>query len=144
MARGVALLARREHGYEELRAKLVAKGFGADLAAQAVERLAVEGMQSDRRFAEALVRRRIERGYGPAYIRGELRERHIDASLVEAELRRPDEYWQQLAQKTLAKRMPPGGRPNSRTNDRHARFLARRGFSSGVILNALRFASENQ
>ena len=142
VARGVGLLARREHGYQELRAKLVAKGVAAEVAEQTVKKLAEEGIQSDQRFAEALVRHRIERGYGPAYIRGELRERRVDANLVQAQLQRPDEYWLRLAKKTLARRVAPSERLGSNLNNRHARFLARRGFSSATVLKALRGLSE--
>jgi hypothetical protein len=48
-------LARREHGQAELIKKLAEKGFDRQVAEQAVNKLAAEGLQSDRRFAESFV-----------------------------------------------------------------------------------------
>lgn len=157
-ARSLALnlLARREHGRAELEAKLIAKGFSAGLAAELLRDLREEGLQSDQRFAAALVRRRIDRGYGPAYIRQELQGRQVDEGLVEAELGRPDNYWQEVAQHALAKKFPArfaalpsvsleGERCDEERPSEgdaaypaQARFLARRGFPADLVYRLLR------
>ena len=152
----LSLLARREHGRAELEAKLIAKGFSAGLAAELLQDLGEEGLQSDQRFAAALVRRRIDRGYGPAYIRQELRDRQVDEGLVETELSRSDNYWQEVAQRALAKKFPArfavlpsvpleGERcdeerpPESdAAYSAQARFLARRGFPAELVYRLLR------
>ena len=137
------LLAQREHGWAELEGKLLAKGFPAAAVAEALPALRDEGLQSDARFAAALVRRRIDRGYGPAYIRQELRSRQVLEDLGEAQLNQPDEYWAEVAQRALAKKFPKGcgvaDAPERRGgfNAAEARFLTRRGFSAEVIHRVL-------
>ena len=137
------LLARREHGWAELQGKLLAKGFPAAAVADALPALRDEGLQSDARFAAALVRRRIARGYGPAYIRQELRSRQVREDLAEAQLNQPDEYWAEVAQRALAKKFPEGSaavpapKRSGRFSAAEARFLSRRGFSADLVHRVL-------
>ncbi len=137
----MGLLARREHGQVELRSKLVAKGVDADTAAAVVEKLRSEGLQSEERFASALIRRRVARGYGPVYIRGELSERRVDDDVADAELNRTDAFWQQLAADALERKFPAGRGREAPYNVR-ARFLARRGFPADIVYRALRSGLE--
>ena len=76
------MLARREHSGAELRVKLAAKGFPADIINDALSDLYRSGWLSDERFVEAFLRVRSERGYGPVRIRAELKERGIDDELI--------------------------------------------------------------
>lgn len=137
------LLARREHGRAELQGKLLAKGLPSSVVREVLQALRDEGLQSDARFAAALVRRRIERGYGPAYIRRELRSRQVQDDLADAQLNQPDEYWAQVAERALAKKFPAGsgmaGAPEGHGgfDGAQARFLTRRGFSADIIHRAL-------
>ena len=52
----VRLLARREHGFRELQAKLAAKGFDTQVLEQQLLRLVEQGLQSDSRYASAIIR----------------------------------------------------------------------------------------
>ena len=140
-ARAMGLLAQREHGRAELQSKLIAKGVDAGVAADVVEKLHTDGLQSEERFAAALVRRRISRGYGPVYIRGELRKRRVDDDVADAELNRTDDFWLQLAVEALARKFPAGKGREAPYNTR-ARFLARRGFPADTVYRALRFEPE--
>jgi len=136
------LLARREHGRVELRSKLIAKGVEADLAERVVEKLGGDGLQSEERFASALVRRRIARGFGPLYIRGELRERRVDDEVADAQLNRTDAFWQRLAAETLAHKFS-AGRERAAPYNTCARFLARRGFPADIVYRALHAERES-
>lgn len=136
VARAMGLLARREHGQVELRSKLIAKGVGADIAAGVVDKLRAEGLQSEERFASALIRRRIARGYGPVFIRAEMRERRVDDEVADAELNRTDGFWLRLAEDALARKFPPHKGRDTPYNTR-ARFLARRGFPADTVYRAL-------
>ena len=144
-ARSVALrlLARREHGLAELEGKLLAKGFPSGVVAEALQALCDEGLQSDARFAASLVRRRIRRGYGPAYIRQELHSRRVREDLAEGQLNQPDEYWAEVAQCALVKKFPEGSgvadapARSGGFNAAEARFLTRRGFSADIIHRVL-------
>src|SRR5689334_5576587 len=71
------LLARREHSVEELRHKLLRRGYAATPVETVVRQLANRRLISDVRFAGALVRTRSARGYGPVRIRAELRRQGI-------------------------------------------------------------------
>ncbi|EED35603.1 regulatory protein RecX [Luminiphilus syltensis NOR5-1B] len=79
------LLARREHGVDELRRKLhrryARRLLDAGLIDEALERLVSEDLLSDTRFAESLTRQMIERGMGPRRIVQELQARGVDAEL---------------------------------------------------------------
>jgi len=60
-ARGASLLGRAEQPRFLLRAKLVDRGYPAMAVDLALDRLEAEGFLSDRRYAEAWVRSRVER-----------------------------------------------------------------------------------
>ena len=137
------LLGRREHGRAELLAKLTAKGCPAAVAEEVLEGLRENGAQSDERFAAALVRRRIDRGYGPAYIRAELNGRQVDGALAEEALNQPSAYWWEVATQALAKKFPNRDEGGIGTDAKgasyaaQARFLSRRGFPSELIYRLL-------
>ena len=98
------LLARREHSQRELRDKLLQRGFAADLVEQVVAELAGEGLQSDSRFAEAYLRQRRERGYGPLRIRQDLQQRGIADALITASMAGHERDWPELAWQARRKR----------------------------------------
>jgi len=126
-------LARREYGLQELEEKLVTAGFGAAIAATAVERLADAGLQDDRRFAESFAESRINQGKGPVRIRLELEDRGIAASLVEDVLDHLAPDWRELADEVRRKKFgdaPPRDFPEKA---RQMRFLQYRGFESDHI-----------
>lgn len=123
------LLARREHSAGELRQKLGRRFADADLVEAQVERLAQEGLQSDRRFAESFVRQRVARGQGPLRIRGEMQQRQLDDALIAAALEASETDWQALAESTLLRRFGGGPAADQRERGRRARFLQYRGFA---------------
>ncbi len=132
----VRLLAVREHSRKELVRKL-ARRHDSEAVAQALDRLADEGLLSDARFAEEYVRSRMEKGFGPLRIRAELRERGVDEPLIEAVLEPSGAHWRQRLVE-LARRkfgdQPPADR---RDLGRRARFLAGRGFPDHLIRELL-------
>ena len=137
------LLGQREHGRVELQAKLKARGCPGAVVAEVLEGLRENGAQSDERFAAALARRRIERGYGPLYIRAELKDRQVDEALAEDALNQPPAYWSEVANRALAKKFPNrdegamGARDENVSYAAQARFLSRRGFPSDLIYRLL-------
>ena len=136
-ARALRLLARREHGRAELEQKLAAAGFDTEVAAGAVEELAEEGLQSDRRFVESFVQSRISQGKGPLRIHADLGQRGIAAVLVDEVLEQTGEDWSALAREARAKKF---GRPRPaefRDKARQMRFLQYRGFEPEQIQAAV-------
>lgn len=138
--RAMDYLARREHGFSELLQKL-ADAFpdeDNDLRLAVVERLRDENLQSDRRFAEALVRSRSQRGQGPVRIRHELRQRDVAEGLIDEALEAAEIDWHALCEQVLEKRFgaSPGGSAAER--QRYWRFLSQRGFDAEHIGTALK------
>ena len=123
------LLARREHGLQELCDKL-ARRFGASPLIRAeVERLREEGLQDDARFAEAFVRSRAQRLYGPSRIRLELRERRVSEPIIEQTLAEADIDWSAQVRELIWRKF--GRKPAETIAERakRQRFLAYRGFN---------------
>jgi len=126
------LLARREHSRRELLRKL-GRRFAPQVLEGALEQLARDGLQSDVRFAEAYVRQRSERGYGPLRLVRELRERGIDSGLADRAVAGADCDWARLARGVAEKKFgaePPGDRKELA---RRLRFLHYRGFDTGAL-----------
>lgn len=130
-------LARREHGRQELLTKLEASGFEPGTAAAAVARLAGDGLQDDRRFAESFVQSRINQGKGPVRIRLELQQRGIEESLIEEVLDAAGEDWTDLARRIRVRKFGGGHPAGFPEKARQMRFLQYRGFESEHIRQAL-------
>jgi regulatory protein len=136
-ARGLKLLATREHSAAELRRKLRVKGFSEALAGDAVAALQDQGLQSDRRFAEVFVRSRLSKGYGPVRIRRDLYQRGIGDDVIDEELTFPAERWVELATAVRAKRFPESEPTEHGVWNVQARFLSRKGFPADIIYRVL-------
>lgn len=138
-ARNSALraLARREYSAAQLKAKLEQRGFSDDTADQALGQLAQAGWQSDARFAEMLVRNRIEQGYGPQRITHDLEQAGIPAAELKAAVLAAEADWNALCIALHEKKF--GTAPEGAAQwQKHYRFLASRGFEPGHIRAALK------
>ncbi|MDQ2994665.1 MAG: recombination regulator RecX [Pseudomonadota bacterium] len=122
------LLARREHGVDELALKLRQKGFEPADITVALKELVAENLLSDERFAFEYTRSRHRRGFGPRRISLELQERGIAAELIRttlAEYRPAD--WQKAARAVWQKKF--GCIPTDfKVLANQKRFLVYRGF----------------
>lgn len=136
-ARGLKLLAIREHSAGELRRKLRVKGFSESLTEEVVAALQEQGLQSDHRFAEVFVRSRVSKGYGPVRIRRDLYQRGISDDVIDEELTFPSERWVELAAAVRAKRFPDNEPTEHAIWNLQARFLSRKGFPADIIYRVL-------
>ena len=132
-ATALRLLARREHSELELRHKLAGRQFGDALIDTVVAELAAQGLVSDRRFAEAYVRGRFERGFGPQRIQSELRERGVATDLAGETLAELSGAWVDSAARQRNKRFGAGLPEDARERARQMRFLQQRGFTGDQI-----------
>jgi regulatory protein len=132
------LLARREHTRLELERKLLARGFGEDVAAAALDGLEQSGALTEARFTESFVRVRAARGQGPVRIRLELLERGVDATEAAAALKAYGFDWHELASRARIKRFGPSAPKDYKERARQARFLQYRGFEAAQIDSAVR------
>ena len=75
-ARTAALdaLSRRDHSSEELRGKLLGKGYDAAVVAELMDRLRAEKLLDDGRYLENFVAYHAGRGQGPNRVRADLRK----------------------------------------------------------------------
>lgn len=139
----LGMLARREHSAFELMQKLLAKGYAAETVGAELARLAETGLQSDERFAESFVRWRKGRGQGPVRIAQELKQRGVDASLLDQHLDRNDEDWYTLCAEVARSRFGRQPAQDFREKAQRMRFLQYRGFSSAQISRCLRGGADN-
>jgi regulatory protein len=130
-------LARREYGQDELVRKLESAGFDSEVAANAVTRLAGEGLQCDARYADSFVRSRINQGKGPVRIRQELKERGLRSATVDAALDEADADWFDLAREVRVRKFGQELPHDFAEKARQMRFLQYRGFESGQIQAAV-------
>jgi regulatory protein len=139
-ARAAALdaLARRDHAAEDLRRKLLEKGYDAVVVAPLLEALRTEKLLDDRRYTENFVAYHAARGQGPLRIRAELRRHGLEGALIEESL---DAFPDWIVHVRNARQKKFGGQLPSAYPDkqRQARFLGYRGFTSAQIRSALGF-----
>ncbi len=76
-------LARRDYASEDLRLKLLKKGYDADVVLPLLDALRDEKLLDDRRYLENFVAYHAARGQGPIRIRLELRRHGLQGTLVE-------------------------------------------------------------
>jgi regulatory protein len=131
-------LARRDHASEDLRRKLLEKGYDAGVVAPLLDALRAEKLLDDRRFTENFVAYHAARGQGPMRVRAELRRHGLEGSQVEECLEAFRDWIVQLRrvrQKKFGAKLP-----GNYTDKQHqARFLGYRGFTSAQIRTALGF-----
>ncbi len=139
LASAVRMLARREYGRAELRARLVMRGVPAGEVDAALDELARRGLLSDARYAEAFVTQKAGR-YGRRAIAHALREKGVDEAAAASALTAlagRDEVDEALALWNRRYGSPP---VDEREKARHVRFLLSRGYSMSVALKVLRAA----
>lgn len=124
------LLARREHTRAELNRKLQ-KQFSAEpaLIEEELIKLRDEGLQSDGRLAEALIRSRVGRGQGPVKIKAELRSKGLGDSEIQLAFEIGEFDWFQLIIEVSRKRYGEAPPSNAKERAKRSRFLQQRGFS---------------
>jgi len=131
-------LARRDHASEELRKKLLDKGYDEGVVAGVLERLLAEHLLDDARYIDQFVAYHAARGQGPMRVRAQLRQIGLAADLVEASIAAyPD--WIEQVQAARKKKFGAALPAHYPDKQRQSRFLAYRGFTSAQIRNALGF-----
>lgn len=138
LSAAVGLLARREHSARELRGKLVAKGYPAELVNGALEHLGTQGLLSDARFAEVFARSRANKGYGSVRIAQELRQRGVANEQIAPVLTEAKENWRAQITQVRNKRFGEVLPQSNADRAKQARFLLQRGFTSEQVRAVLR------
>jgi len=131
-------LARRDHASEDLRRKLLEKGYDAVVVEPLLDALRGEKLLDDRRYTENFVAYHAARGLGPLRVRADLRRHGVEGTLAEECLDAfPD--WNVHLRKARQKKFGEGLPSTYADKQRQARFLRYRGFTSAQIRTALGF-----
>ena len=137
-AAAVRLLARREHSIDELRRKLLGKGYPSDTIEPVIQKLAGKRLVSDERFTSSFVHHHAKRGQGPVRIRAELRQQGIADSQVDEALRSAEIDWVQLAREVRRRKFGATAPRSLGERAKQARFLQYRGFDAEQLRAAFR------
>ena len=140
---GMDLLARREHGSAELKAKLTKRfrkrDCEPDLVEQVIQQLTEEGLLSDERFAASRVRQLAGRGYGPSRILNDLRQQRVEHLISDTMEEAFDSEVDWEAEATVVYKKKYRGAPiegdwdaRQRERGRRLRFMQYRGFGAEV------------
>jgi regulatory protein len=133
----VRLLAAREHSRLELTRKLAQRQYDSALLEQVLDRLQQTGLQSDEPFTESFIESRMRKGQGPVRIRQELKERGVDAALIDLGLEIFDDEWRALLAQVHDAKFGSSRSCESRELAKRARFLEYRGFPGEMIRSFL-------
>jgi regulatory protein len=153
----LGLLSRREYSRHELEQRLARaalkwsaaagesdalEGDFGEVIARVLDRLQQQDYQSDRRFAESLLRSRIGRGQGRVRIAQELRHKGVADLLRESVLEGCQQDWFELARSVHQRRFGGRSLADRREQAKQQRFLLYRGFTHGQCRYALEAAAE--
>lgn len=136
------LLSRREHSTEELKRKLVAKGYPEQGIVTVVEKLTTKKLVSDERFVSSYVHHHARRGQGPVRIRAELQQQGVTDSQIQQEVSDGETDWARLAGEVRRRKFGADLPRTAGERAKQARFLQYRGFNSDQIRAALKFDPE--
>jgi regulatory protein len=129
-------LSRRDHSSEELRGKLLGKGYDAAVIEELMERLHAEKFLDDGRYLENFVAYHAGRGQGPNRVRAKLCNLGLSGAEIDATLAAYPDWLTQL-KRAREKKFGTSLPTNYADRQRQAQFLAYRGFSGAQIRSAL-------
>jgi len=134
-------LARRDYASEDLRRKLIDKGYDPAVVGEVIARLCDEKLVDDHRYVESFIGLHAARGQGPHRVRADLRKIGLSGDTVENGLAAYGDWIADLRrarQKKFGVQLPT----QYADKQRQARFLGYRGFTSAQIRLALGFDTD--
>ena len=125
--RAILVLGYRDHSVQELRRKLLTKGFEEEAIEAVLVYLLKKKYLDDDNFSQQYCQYRFEKGYGRLKIRYELQQRGVAVPLIQSALQNYADEWYTSAQKVHQQRF--GDKPkNQQQKNKQIRFLQNRGF----------------
>lgn len=116
-----------------------ARGHAIADIAGVLDDLAEQHLQSDARYAQAYLRARAERGYGPQRIALELKQRGASAEVIQRALSEAERDWLDLAVRADRKKFGDNADKTLTITIKRRRYLEYRGFAAEqikAVLNA--------
>lgn len=118
----------REHSRKELQRKLLLRDYALPDVLQVLDEFATKDLQSDERFAEAYVRSRRLKGYGPERIHMELQQRGVSDELIRDSINSEDEIWRETALHVYCKKFGKQDPKTFQEKVKRQQFMRYRGF----------------
>ena len=128
-ARGVRLLAMREHSVKEMTDKLSSKSENSTAIQAVIDELLENKYLSEQRFTESYIRSRANRGFGPIKIKAELKNKGVSNDLIQDNLQEGAARWLDGAQSEYQKKYAANPCSDYKSWTKRARFMQSRGFS---------------
>ena len=127
------LVSRREHSRHELMQKLD-KRFPETMPIieEALDKLALNNILDDERFAEMYLNSRARKGFGPKKIEMELYSKKVDSMLIGNAIE-AYESWAENAENELKKKFKGIKPTDYKSKMKQKQFLFNRGFSTQII-----------
>lgn len=132
MLAALRFLARREYSKNELTNRLLQQ-FSEQEVAEVIESCCQQRLLSDERFIDSRIRHRISQGYGPEWIKQDLRAHQLDDINLSDYLSHDDEFWIEQAILLLSKKFSA-----EVEKPKMQRYLYQRGYSMAVIQQSLK------
>jgi len=137
--RAMNFLARREHSVHELITKLRAAEFELDDILNVLDRLTMQDLQSDQRFAENYLHYRSQRGFGGMKIRHELKQRGVADDIINNAFNEENIDWFLHAVTQRCKRFGEQSPDDLKERAKQQRFLQQRGFTHEQISESFQY-----
>ena len=127
------LVSRREHSRHELMQKLD-KRYPATspIIEEVLDKLEINKILDDERFAEMYLNSRARKGFGPKKIEMELNSRRVNSLFISNAIE-AYETWLENAQKVLKKKFKDQKPMDYQSKMKQKQFLFSRGFSTPII-----------
>jgi len=127
------LVSRREHSRHELMQKLD-KRYPATspIIEEVLDKLEINKILDDERFAEMYLNSRARKGFGPKKIEMELNSRRVNSLFISNAIE-AYENWLENAQKVLKKKFKDQKPLDYQSKMKRKQFLFSRGFSTPII-----------
>jgi regulatory protein len=131
--KGLDLVSRREHSRHELMEKLTKRYPETSLIIEeALDKLEINKIVDDERFAEMYINSRARKGFGPKKIEMELNAKRVESTFISNALE-AYETWLENARKELKKKFKDQKPTDYQSKMKQKKFLFMRGFSASII-----------
>ena len=125
------LLSRREHSRFELVQKLIKRYGSINFLDEVINKLQELKLLDDQRFAEAYIKARTRKGFGPRRLKAELQQRRVSESIINHELSMINN-WDEIAYNAFKKKFNSSSSETKETLKAKS-FLQNRGFNFDQI-----------
>ena len=131
--KGLDLVSRREHSRHELMEKLTKRyPETSPMIEEALDKLEINKILDDERFAEMYINSRARKGFGPKKIEMELNAKRVESTFTPNALE-AYETCLENARKELKKKFKDQKPTDYQSKMKQKKFLFMRGFSASII-----------